>query len=169
MSGTDLRLRRDPRGAYFVVVNGEHVNLGRDLDAAKKARDRAAEGWREVRPIGVYCVVGPPGFLKIGVAKNPNQRLGCMQTGCPYPLRVAGVRWFATAEEAYDLENQLKEELRFARARGGGVEWFHRRPRVESRVKALLNIDVIPQGWKDASVHLRDKPSSLPNLDEDDL
>lgn len=59
--------------------------------------------------------------LKIGLAQNVKKRLAGIQTGCPYKLKVIGVRWFKNRADAKLAEALLHAELQDHRLEG---EWF---------------------------------------------
>lgn len=55
---------------------------------------------------------------KIGIAKNVEQRLALLQTGCPEPLKIVDV---IEAKDPLRIERRLHFEFRQYRTRG---EWF---------------------------------------------
>lgn len=66
-------------------------------------------------------VIECAGFVKIGVAKNPLERLAAINTGTPVVATLFGRREFAGRLIAYNVESQLHRTFRHARANG---EWF---------------------------------------------
>lgn len=60
-------------------------------------------------------------LIKIGISSDPDGRLASLQTGNPHPLRLEGVVWLGSREEAAQIEAAL--HARFAEHRRTG-EWF---------------------------------------------
>ncbi|MET4184936.1 hypothetical protein ABIB94_007065 [Bradyrhizobium sp. JR7.2] len=66
----------------------------------------------------VYFIqVGVDGPIKIGISDDPTERMGSLQCGCPWRLRIIGA-----APGAFENEEDLHK--RFADIRMEG-EWFH--------------------------------------------
>jgi len=63
-------------------------------------------------------VIECQGFVKVGVAVNVPNRVGQLQTGCPFPLRLIGC-W--QVEDAISEEEAIHSYLDGYRVRG---EWF---------------------------------------------
>lgn len=67
---------------------------------------------------------GNSSFFKIGVAKDPKNRMKELQTGCPLPLNLVAVFVLSPAEgEVLRVEAELLSRLR-PFATGGGHEWL---------------------------------------------
>jgi len=62
------------------------------------------------------------GFLKIGVAKNPEARLKTMQTGNPYKLRIMALIPFESRLQAFGYEKELHGRFKAHHYTG---EWFN--------------------------------------------
>lgn len=67
----------------------------------------------------VYLLAGGP-FVKIGVARDVQQRMANLRPGCPYELRAVSVRT-VPAPLAYQIERKVHHHLADFRAYG---EWF---------------------------------------------
>lgn len=65
----------------------------------------------------IYC----EDFAKIGVSPFPENRVKQLQTGCPYPLELAGYMVAGTQREACAIESRLHARCKHVHARG---EWF---------------------------------------------
>ena len=84
----------------------------------------------------VYFIqAGRKGAIKIGVARNIDRRIDCMQTGNPFKLRLLAAIPCQSRTQALDLERKIHE--RFARQRVRG-EWFQNNIRM-TRVESLLS------------------------------
>jgi hypothetical protein len=59
-------------------------------------------------------------YYKIGIAKNPWNRLSGMQTACPFELKLFKLQEYPTEREARGAEKQLHKELKEYLYRG---EW----------------------------------------------
>lgn len=66
----------------------------------------------------VYLIRGNDGRYKIGISKNPKQRLGPVQTGNPDKLTVIEVY---PSENAFKIETALHNRFSHVRQEG---EWF---------------------------------------------
>lgn len=68
------------------------------------------------------------GFVKIGYSKNPNKRLGGIQTGCPFPLTILRI-------ESGTTDHEKMYHNKFHRLNTFG-EWF----KIEGELKAYLGL-----------------------------
>lgn len=71
---------------------------------------------------GIECVyfITAGEFVKIGKSTgNPNSRLKELQTGCPYPMKIA-----AYVTGGFQLEHEYHRKFNHLSIRKGG-EWFH--------------------------------------------
>lgn len=62
-------------------------------------------------------------WVKVGVAKNPFERLRVLQTGCPYTLRMLVCFW---SPDPYRTEQDMHEVMADYRC-PAGTEFFNRR------------------------------------------
>lgn len=74
--------------------------------------------WIEQQARYVYVIAHPHGYFKIGTSGYPGSRLGELQVGSPYELRILVKAEF---EQAEDVEQCLHELLRRHHVSG---EWF---------------------------------------------
>ena len=79
---------------------------------------------------------GTPRRLKIGKAKNPIDRMKTLQTGCPYPITLAGA--IRCKDDAHALRVERAMHAYFADNRKQG-EWFRCTDYILSQVWDLLN------------------------------
>lgn len=71
----------------------------------------------------VYFMSADDQFFKVGVARNPDQRLRELQTGCPYKLRINGTTSLSPqGVDAVMLEREIHTLLAWDRMSG---EWFN--------------------------------------------
>jgi hypothetical protein len=78
------------------------------------------------KPTCVY-VISSMGRAKIGIATNPEVRMGYLQLACPFELRLEISVGFPTRRAARDVEKAL--HVQFAAHRLWG-EWFSADPTV---------------------------------------
>jgi Meiotically up-regulated gene 113 len=72
----------------------------------------------------LYVITGDHERIKIGVSLDPNRRRAQLQTGSPFPLRIAYVA--VTPGTGYDIEGEAKRALdRYRCPDGSGDEWFN--------------------------------------------
>jgi hypothetical protein len=72
----------------------------------------------------LYVITGDHERVKIGVSLDPNRRRAQLQTGSPFPLRIAYVA--VTPGTGYDIEGEAKRTLdRYRCPDGSGDEWFN--------------------------------------------
>ena len=72
----------------------------------------------------LYVITGDHERVKIGVSIDPNKRRAQLQTGSPFPLRIAYVA--VTPGTDYDIEGEAKRTLdRYRCPDGSGDEWFN--------------------------------------------
>ena len=62
-----------------------------------------------------------PPMVKIGKARNPEERMATLQTGCPYELILIGTIQCRSDMHAEACEKRLHGEFKLERRRG---EWF---------------------------------------------
>jgi hypothetical protein len=62
-----------------------------------------------------------PVMIKIGKARNPDDRMATLQTGCPYELKLIGTILCKSDMHAEACEKRLHREFKLERRRG---EWF---------------------------------------------
>lgn len=86
------------------------------------AQDSTVQQYRERVVINYVYMIYGGGYLKIGVAQNPDKRLKTMQTGNPYKLRIMALIPFQSRREAFDYENELHKKFKAFHYTG---EWFH--------------------------------------------
>lgn len=72
----------------------------------------------------LYVVQGTHDLVKIGVSKDPNERLAALQTGSPFPLAMPYI--VATPGSGFDIEAEAHRLLDSHRVQG---EWFSVRTR----------------------------------------
>jgi len=72
-------------------------------------------------------VIECAGFVKIGVAKRPLERLAAINTGTPVIATLYGSREFSGRLIAHNVESRLHRHFQRARANG---EWFSVPPEV---------------------------------------
>jgi predicted GIY-YIG superfamily endonuclease len=77
--------------------------------------------------------------IKIGVAKNPEQRLRLHQTGSPDRLKLQIDVRYETSRDAYMMERRLHREYETERATG---EWFEETERLLREVAGLQAIKI---------------------------
>lgn len=75
-----------------------------------------------------------PPMVKIGKARNPEERMATLQTGCPYELTLIGTIACRSDMHANACEKRLHDEFRLERRRG---EWFRYTDRV-ARIAAAI-------------------------------
>ena len=80
---------------------------------------------------------GKKGAVKIGVSKDPIERMATMQTGNPECLRLRLRLKCKSKDHAFDVEYRLHKRFNWAKKRG---EWFNR-----SIMKRLDQIDEVEQ------------------------
>ena len=69
-----------------------------------------------------YCYIMKAGtFVKIGYTNDPNKRLECIQTCCPYEVSIVGLFPYLTELAARDMEKSLHKRFEKFRVRG---EWY---------------------------------------------
>jgi Meiotically up-regulated gene 113 len=72
----------------------------------------------------LYVITGDHERVKVGVSIDPNKRRAQLQTGSPFPLRIAYVA--VTPGTGYDIEGEAKRTLdRYRCPDGSGDEWFN--------------------------------------------
>jgi Meiotically up-regulated gene 113 len=82
----------------------------------------------------LYVITGDHERVKVGVSIDSNRRRAELQTGSPFPLRIAYVA--VTPGTGYDIEVEAKRTLdRYRCQDGSGDEWFN--VPVEMAVAAL--------------------------------
>lgn len=82
----------------------------------------------------LYVITGDHERVKVGVSANPNRRRAQLQTGSPFPLRLAYSA--VTPGTGYDIEAEAKRTLnRYRCVQGSGDEWYN--VPVEMAVAAL--------------------------------
>lgn len=71
----------------------------------------------------VYFIVAMshPKRIKVGKAKDPEQRMKALQTGCPYKLSLRSVIKCRDDRHAFAMERAMHELLKNERKQG---EWF---------------------------------------------
>lgn len=69
----------------------------------------------------VYFIKGQRGNIKIGVSRNPQERLDALQVGHAAKLKILEQFPFESRMQAFDMEAQLHRRYRRHRLRG---EWF---------------------------------------------
>lgn len=111
----------DTGGSASVLQRASYRKRRPDPDDPFGFRRRVENAQRRIninQTALVYFVLCdcPTGFIKIGMAADPEERVINMQTSCPYPLRV-----LATMPGGMAAEREMHE--RFADACVGG-EWF---------------------------------------------
>jgi hypothetical protein len=74
------------------------------------------------------------GYIKIGVARSVSKRLGIMQIGCPFPLRL-----LATCEGGITREREIHRKFNELSFRG---EWFHDSPLLRTFIRRF---SIIPE------------------------
>lgn len=111
----------------------ESVCLDVAAHVSRSAREIAKASTAKARETFVYFVQqGDGGPVKIGVAKDPRNRLADLQVGSPYPLRLLCV--FRTIV-AY--ESELHRTLRDYRLSG---EWFEPHPLILGIAEVLHSV-----------------------------
>jgi hypothetical protein len=117
-------------------IRGPRI-FGARVGVSFGAEDFASRGSRQSSPSGgsfLYVITGDHERVKVGVSIDPNRRLAELQTGSPFPLRLAYVA--VTPGTGYDIEAEAKRTLnRYRCVQGSGDEWFN--VPVEMAVAAL--------------------------------
>lgn len=130
-------------GPYIVTEDGGKWNVWSndgvaavedDEEAAVRRMAELADAWREMMVRKVYFIgtgleLGDP--VKIGVAYKPKQRLGALQVGFPYELRL-----LAVMEGGERVEARLHRMYSAARLRG---EWFAMTRSLRRLIERLSN------------------------------
>ena len=68
----------------------------------------------------IYIIGSKDPPYKIGISRDPNQRLRSLQTGHPYPLQIHSLKQTDITETKY-LEKMIHNNLKFYKTKG---EWF---------------------------------------------
>ncbi len=88
----------------------------------------------------LYCIrMGIDGPVKIGIARNPIQRLLTLQVGCPQALHLVAV-----VPAPRCVERVLHTALAVSRIHG---EWFEPSPEVERLVSELRNLELVLEDY----------------------
>lgn len=78
----------------------------------------------------IYFIGREEGPVKIGVSRNPSERLVGLQTGCPFPLKLHG-HWMVENTRIYAVERTIHSALEPYRAQG---EWFSLTPKEAAKL-----------------------------------
>lgn len=119
------------------VLMDEVLSHGKKLPEPTKTerspKPKPSKPRRRKRGTYVYFVeaIGS-GRVKIGFTKSPEDRLGSIQTGCPFPLKLLAV----VAGSEFD-ESELHE--RFASYRSQG-EWFRLEGELQAHITTLMEV-----------------------------
>lgn len=76
-----------------------------------------------------------PPMVKIGKARNPEERMATLQTGCPYELKLIGTVTCRSDMHAEAAEKRLHAHFQAERTRG---EWFRYTDRVARIVASIV-------------------------------
>lgn len=74
-------------------------------------------------------------MVKIGKARDPQERMAALQTGCPYDLVMVGTRRCRSDRHAEATEKELHRQFSVDRRRG---EWFVYHDRNARVIAAIL-------------------------------
>lgn len=119
--------RRQLRASKKARIDEMYEDWGRDAEErvlSKGPPDELAES--SFYPAFVYAIAEKrkDGNVKIGVARDPNQRLRDMQVGNSSDLMLIDVRGPMPRKDALAVESELHGQLNEYRVRG---EWFSSR------------------------------------------
>ena len=66
-------------------------------------------------------------FIKVGVARRPEERMEALRTACPLPLTMLSCIRCNSEKHAYSLERRIHGRFRKYRSQG---EWFYYAPEI---------------------------------------
>ncbi len=85
----------------------------------------------------VYFFMCNGNVVKIGVTDDIERRLGEVQTGCPYEVRVRTKLIFDTRTEAFAMERHLHQTFRKHRTYGEWFKWHGIKGKIAKAIRAL--------------------------------
>lgn len=91
-----------------------------------------------MHPTSVYIIASGE-HLKIGVARNPAERMKRLKTGMPNGATLIASREFRSAKSAYNIESRLHRHFHRYRLAG---EWFAAPPAtVKAKLRTIPELD----------------------------